>query len=99
MEKALGHARTLQLLLLQKEISAAQAFENGLADRVVDPEKIEMEALAAVESIREMPVAAVAGMKRLAGWSLKDLEAYLDAESHEIARVGIRRGKSEGRVS
>jgi enoyl-CoA hydratase/carnithine racemase len=95
MEKILGHSKTLQLLLLQKKISAAQALENGLVDRVVAPEDVEKEALATADAIRKMPMETVAGMKRLANWSLKDLEAFLDAETHEIARAGIKGGREK----
>jgi enoyl-CoA hydratase/carnithine racemase len=93
MEKMLGHAKTLQLLLLQNQISASQAFENGLVDRVVAPEDIEKEALAAVDAIGKIHTETVAGMKRLANWSLKDLEAFLDAETREISRAGIKGGR------
>jgi enoyl-CoA hydratase/carnithine racemase len=93
MEKILGPAKTMQMLLLQNSIGADQALETGLVDRLVAPEAIEKEALAMLESIRKMPVATVAAMKRLANWSLNDFEAYLDVETREISRIGIKRGR------
>jgi len=90
MEKLLGHAKTMQLLMLQPRILAAEALENGLVDRVVAPDDIEKEALAVVEAVQKIPGGAIAGMKRLTRWPLKDFEAYLDRETTEITRIGIK---------
>jgi 2-(1,2-epoxy-1,2-dihydrophenyl)acetyl-CoA isomerase len=90
MEKRLGHAKTMELLLLQSQISAVQALEYGLADRVVVPAEIEKEAMVIVEKIRKIPRGTVAGIKRLSSRSLKDFEAYLDRETAEITRIGIK---------
>lgn len=88
MEKLLGHAKTMQLLLLQPRISAAEALEYGLVDRVVAPDDIEKEAMAVVDAIQKIPGRTVAGMKRLTRLSLKDFETYLDKETTEITRRG-----------
>lgn len=89
MEKLIGRAKTMELLLLQSRISAAKALEYGLVDRMVASADIEKEAMAVVERIQSLSKGTVVGFKRLSGWSLKDFEAYLDRETAEITRIGI----------
>jgi 2-(1,2-epoxy-1,2-dihydrophenyl)acetyl-CoA isomerase len=90
MEKLLGHAKTMQLLLLQQRISANQAFENGLVDRVVAPADIEKEAMGVAETLQRIPWGTLAGMKRLSNRSLRDFEDYLDMETDKITRIGLK---------
>ncbi len=90
LEKLLGNAKAMQLLLLKSQISAADALENGLVDRVVAPGDIEKEAMAVVERIQKIPWSTVAGIKRLSNWLSSDFEAYLDRETSEITRIGMK---------
>ena len=90
MEKLLGQSKTMELLLLQSQISAVQALEYGLADRMVAPAHIDKEAMTVVERIQKIPKGTVAGIKRLSSRSLKEFEAYLDRETDEITRIGIK---------
>jgi enoyl-CoA hydratase/carnithine racemase len=88
MERLLGRSKTMQLLLLQPHIHAAEVLQNGLVDRVVAAANIEKEAMKVAETVQEMARGTVAGIKRLTRVPLKELESYLDRETAEITRVG-----------
>jgi 2-(1,2-epoxy-1,2-dihydrophenyl)acetyl-CoA isomerase len=87
---AVGKARAFQLALLGERVSAQQALEWGLINRVTAPENLAKEADDLVRKLASGPTRSYAGSKRALNRMLYgDLEAQLDLEAeiqHELVR-------------
>src|SRR5438874_11085458 len=87
---AVGKARAFQLALLGEQVSAQQALDWGLINRVVQPEGLSKAADDLVRKLASGPTRSYAGSKRALNRMLYgDLEAQLDLEAeiqHELVR-------------
>ena len=87
---AVGKARAFQLALLGERVSAQQALDWGLINRVTAPESLAKEADELVRKLASGPTRSYAGSKRALNRMLYgDLEAQLDLEAeiqHELVR-------------
>jgi len=87
---AVGKARAFQLALLGERVSARQALDWGLINRVTAPESLAKEADELVRKLASGPTRSYAGSKRALNRMLYgDLEAQLDLEAeiqHELVR-------------
>ena len=54
------------------------------------PADIEKEAMAVVEKVQNLSRGTVVGMKRLSNWLRRYFETYLDRETSEIKRIGMK---------
>lgn len=90
MQKLLGPAKMKALLLLHPRISATMALENGLADKIVAAADIEAEAISVANLINKLPFRTVTGIKRIANWANRELEAYLEFETAEVTKFGTQ---------
>ena len=88
---AVGKARAFQLALLGERVSAQQALDWGLINRVTAPESLAKEADELVRKLASGPTRSYAGSKRALNRMLYgDLEAQLDLEAeiqHELVRT------------
>lgn len=85
--RKLGIARSLELLLLTKEIPAQKALDLGLVNRVVPLEALEDTALEMAHRFDEVPSLTLSGVKRLLNVSMKDLAEHLELENQELVRI------------
>ena len=85
--RLLGYREAKQLLMSNKEISAAEAFEIGIVDQVVPYEKLEQAAFAKAQDWIQQPTASLLGIKKLLNYTMKDLEDYLKFESSELLKT------------
>ena len=87
---AVGKARAFQLALLGERVSAQQALDWGLINRVVQPESLSKESLELARKLARGPTRSYAGSKRALNRMLyRDLEGQLDLEAeiqHELVR-------------
>jgi 2-(1,2-epoxy-1,2-dihydrophenyl)acetyl-CoA isomerase len=81
MARTLGPAKTLEIMVAGRDISAAEALSLGIVDRVVPQEAIEAEALAMARKIAQKPSSLVAGIKRLLVASSGELTDFLEKEN------------------
>src|SRR3954452_13552544 len=77
-----GFARAAEMAMLGERVTAAQAVEWGLVNRVVPDEELEDAAGALLRRLAEGPTASYAGTKRqLNAWLYARMEAQLELEA------------------
>jgi 2-(1,2-epoxy-1,2-dihydrophenyl)acetyl-CoA isomerase len=93
----MGAARARRFVLLAEVLSAADAMQAGLVDRIVPDDRLQDEALAMAQAFAQGPTVAYGEIKRLflrAGGAT--LEAQLDDEALTLARVSATADAQEG---
>jgi enoyl-CoA hydratase/carnithine racemase len=90
LRHAIGAGRTKELLLMHQRITARQAFENGIAERIVPPEELESVAADVAAKFSLLPEQTLAGTKRLTNFPLQQFKEYLEFETDQILRIGHR---------
>ena len=95
LTKLLGRNKANQLLLLEDEISAAEARKYGIVDKVVPRTALESTALRAAQRISQIQPRTLSGVKRLTNYSLQELKVYLARETDELQRVCVQMGREK----
>jgi 2-(1,2-epoxy-1,2-dihydrophenyl)acetyl-CoA isomerase len=87
LPRRIGHGRALELTLLNRALSAREALEWGIANRVVADGQLASEAHAVAASLAAGPTRAFGAAKRLmhAGW----IESQIDAELRAIGAMAV----------
>ncbi|MCX5204408.1 enoyl-CoA hydratase-related protein [Streptomyces sp. NBC_00237] len=89
LPRLIGHGRAADLLLFPRSISAQEAFELGIANRVVAAPALAAEATAVARSLAEGPTVAYAALKAsLAYGSSHGLLETLEKEDELQTRAG-----------
>jgi 2-(1,2-epoxy-1,2-dihydrophenyl)acetyl-CoA isomerase len=90
LPRRIGHGRALELTLLNRALSAREALEWGIANRVVADGQLASEAHAVAASLAAGPTRAFGAAKRLghAGWT-ETLESQIDAELRAIGAMAV----------
>lgn len=65
MSKSIGPGKTLEIMLSGRDISATEALELGLVDRVVPQETFEDEAMEVARMFAQKPASLIRGVKKL----------------------------------
>jgi 2-(1,2-epoxy-1,2-dihydrophenyl)acetyl-CoA isomerase len=82
----LGYAKARKFLMSAEKISAQEALELGIVDRVVPQNKLEETALQVAKDFASKKMRTLMGLKRLINYSMKDLKDYLSFENQELMR-------------
>jgi 2-(1,2-epoxy-1,2-dihydrophenyl)acetyl-CoA isomerase len=88
LPRLVGSARAFELATMGTKVTAQQAYEWGMVNRVVKPEDLDAETDKLAEYYRKAPTKAVAMIKKMLAKSFhSDLDAMLEYEAHcqEIA--------------
>jgi len=97
LPRLVGLRRARELILHNRALSAAEALDWGLVDRLVPRGELEGEAESAVATLAAGPTVAYGEMRRLLWRSLSvDLEDQLTAEREAIVRCGATADAEEG---
>jgi 2-(1,2-epoxy-1,2-dihydrophenyl)acetyl-CoA isomerase len=98
LPRLLGLRKALELVLLNPRLSAAEALDWGLINRVFAPESLDSEALRIATQLAEAPTAAVGVAKNLLNQAagMDRLDVHLDAELTELARIADGANFAEG---
>jgi 2-(1,2-epoxy-1,2-dihydrophenyl)acetyl-CoA isomerase len=97
LPRLVGLRRARELILHNRVLSAAEALDWGLVDRLVPRGELEVEAEKAVAKLAAGPTVAYGEMRRLLWRSLSaDLEDQLTAEREAIVRCGATADAEEG---
>jgi 2-(1,2-epoxy-1,2-dihydrophenyl)acetyl-CoA isomerase len=98
LPRLVGLRKALELVLLNPRLSAAEALEWGLINRVISDGSIDSEALAVASELAEAPTAAVGVAKELLNQAagMDRLDVHLDAELTELARIADGPNFKEG---
>ena len=94
LPRTLGLKRTMELLLLNRALTADDALEWGLVNEVAPDDQLLPRAMETAEKLAQGASAAFGAAKRLVAHSLGALESQMVLESETIARHAV---SSEGR--
>lgn len=87
LSQMLGRGKAFEILLSGKDITAQEAAELGIVDKVVPLPELNEAALEIAKSFAEKPVRSLSGVKTLINYSMKDLKEYLELENQVLLRV------------
>ncbi len=98
LPRLLGLRKALELVLLNPRLSAAEALDWGLINRVFPHESLDSEALRIATQLADAPTAAVGVAKNLLNQAagMDRLDVHLDAELTELARIADGANFAEG---
>jgi 2-(1,2-epoxy-1,2-dihydrophenyl)acetyl-CoA isomerase len=97
LPRLVGLRRAQEMFLLNRRVTAAEALEWGLINRVVPDAEVEEAAAEVAAQLAAGPTRAFGGMRRLLRQSLEtDLRAQLAAEVAEIVEVAGTPDAAEG---
>jgi 2-(1,2-epoxy-1,2-dihydrophenyl)acetyl-CoA isomerase len=98
LPRLLGLRKALELVLLNPRLSAAEALDWGLINRVFPSESLDSEALRLAAQLADAPTAAVGVAKNLLNQAagMDRLDVHLDAELTELARIADGANFAEG---
>jgi len=87
LSKMLGRTKAYEIMLSDKDMSAQEALKLGIVNEVVPLEKLEEISLEKARRFARKPSSTLQGVKRLLGYSLKDLQDYLNFENEVLIRI------------
>ncbi|HET6414864.1 MAG TPA: enoyl-CoA hydratase-related protein [Polyangiales bacterium] len=98
LPRLLGLRKALELVLLNPRLSAVEALDWGLINRVFPHESLDSEALRIATQLADAPTAAVGVAKNLLNQAagMDRLDVHLDAELTELARIADGANFAEG---
>jgi 2-(1,2-epoxy-1,2-dihydrophenyl)acetyl-CoA isomerase len=97
LPRLIGRRRTLDLMLTNRTLSAAEALEWGLVSRVVEDDQLAAEALRLAREIAQGPTGAFGGVKRVVLRSESEtLESQMEIEARAIADAARSADGQEG---
>lgn len=86
LSRMLGPLTASKLLLSQEDITANQAQQLGIVDKVVPLEDLDKVALETARSYARLPSGYAVGIKKLLNFDLKELNHYLEFENNLLRR-------------
>jgi len=96
LPRTIGVKRTMELLLLDRALTAGEALEWGLVNSVVEDSQVVDEALRLAERLSSGPTLAFGKTKRLLAASIAGLESQMVLESETIASQAVTEQGAEG---
>jgi 2-(1,2-epoxy-1,2-dihydrophenyl)acetyl-CoA isomerase len=97
LPRLIGHRRAMELYLTNRRLSAAEALEWGLINRIVPAKELRQEVKTMAERIAKGPTLAHLGVKKLMQMSSNDtLESQMEREARCIMEMGGSRDGREG---
>ena len=98
LPRLVGLRKALEIVLLNPRLSAADALEMGLINRVFPDTSIDAEGLRIARALAAAPTAAVGVAKNLLNQAagMDRLDVHLDAELSELARIADGPNFAEG---
>ena len=87
LSKILGISGASEILLSEEDIPAQEALRLGIVDKLVPPGKLEKSALEIAQGFARKPESALAGIKRLLNFSMKDLGDFLALENQVLLQI------------
>ena len=98
LPRLLGLRQALELVLLNPRLTAQEALQWGLINRVIPDSSLDSEALKIAAQLAASPTAAVGVAKNLLNQAagMDRLDVHLDAELTELARIADGPNFAEG---
>jgi 2-(1,2-epoxy-1,2-dihydrophenyl)acetyl-CoA isomerase len=97
LPRLVGSARAFELATMGSKVTAQQAFDWGMVNRVVKPEELDTETLKIAEYYASAPTKAIALMKKMLNKSFQsDLDTMLEYEAYCQEIAGRSNDNKEG---
>lgn len=97
LPRLVGSARAFELATMGTKVTAQQAYEWGMVNRVAKPEELDAETMKIAEYYANAPTKAVALMKKMLNKSFhSDLDTMLEYEAHCQEIAGRSNDNKEG---
>jgi 2-(1,2-epoxy-1,2-dihydrophenyl)acetyl-CoA isomerase len=90
LSKLLGFSKAMEILLSHEDITADEAFELGIVDKIVPVDQLEDEARKIAQEFAGKPIHSLSGIKRLLRCCMKDLEDCLVCENELLLQMVSR---------
>lgn len=90
-----GRGRAFEWMLSGKEITAREAVELGLVNRIIPVDTFQEEAIGAARQFASLPETSLRLAKRLSNYFIRDLKEYLEFENSELITALVQSGKCE----
>jgi len=87
LSKILGSRKTSEILLSGEDITAAEALELGIVDKVVPVNEFSEAAIKAAQVYVEKPANYLSGIKRLLNYDIRTLADCLETENELLRRI------------
>lgn len=87
LSRLLGFGKSLEILLSHDDITADEAFNLGIVDKVVPVDQLEEEARKIARDFAGKPIHTLSGVKRLLRCCMKDLEDCLVCENELLLQT------------
>jgi len=87
LSKMLGKTKAYEIMLSDEDMSAQEALKLGIVNEVIALEKLEEISLDRARRFARKPASTLQGVKRLLGYSMKDLQDYLNLENEVLIRI------------
>ena len=87
LARRVGLGKAYEILLLREEITAEEACEWGIINKVVPDDHLEESALALARLFARRPAQTIEGLKHLLQFSRQDFKDYLEFENQELLKV------------
>lgn len=97
MAKKIGESKTLELLLSRKDITAREAMELKLVDKVVPSETLDEDSIQVAQNFARKPMHLISSTKQLLNFPSGDLAKFLEREN-ELLFGSIRSDKFRDRM-
>jgi 2-(1,2-epoxy-1,2-dihydrophenyl)acetyl-CoA isomerase len=97
MTKKIGESKTLELLLSGKDITAREALELGIVDKVVPSESLDEASIQMAQNFARKPMHLISSVKQLLNFPPDDLIKFLEREN-ELLYGCIRSEKFRNRL-
>ena len=81
MTKKIGESKTLELLFSGKDITAREALELGLVDKVVPSESLDEASIQVARNFARKPMHFISGVKQLINFPSDDLAKFIEREN------------------
>jgi len=87
LKKRLGHCKAFELLLSEEEITANEALELGLVNKVVPLHSLKERTLERAQAFAKKPPGSLKAIKKLLNFADQDFEDYLELENQELMHI------------
>jgi len=87
LSRRMGEGKSLELLALKNEYTAADALEYGIIDRILPLHSLEAQTIELANQFENVAEPTLAGLKRLLRFSSRDLKKYLEFEDREFFKI------------
>lgn len=81
LSKKIGHSKAIEFLMSEKDVTAEEAKDLGLINKIVCSDNLKQEAINIAHEFAKKPVHFMSGIKKLLRWNSDRIKEYLEYEN------------------